>query len=82
MKNLPNRPIICIDMKCFYASCMALLHNLDVEQTPIAVIGSFQQRGSVVLATSPAMKKISTFVQEIGYLKFQMTPPFAYLNQK
>lgn len=57
MKNLPNRPIICIDMKCFYASCMALLHNLDVEQTPIAVIGSFQQRGSVVLATSPAMKK-------------------------
>lgn len=57
MKNLPNRPIICIDMKCFYASCMALLHNLDVEQTPIAVIGSFQQRGSVVLAASPAMKK-------------------------
>lgn len=57
MWKLPNRSIICIDMKCFYASCMAMLYNLDVEEVPIAVVGSFKQRGSVVLASSPAMKK-------------------------
>ncbi|MEB2279651.1 UV damage repair protein UvrX [Lysinibacillus xylanilyticus] len=56
-ENLPNRSIFCIDMKCFYASCMASLHNLDVMTTPIAVIGSFEQPGSVVLAASPPMKQ-------------------------
>lgn len=58
MKTLyPNRSIICIDMRSFYASCMAVLHNLDVLQVPIAIIGNFQQPGSVVLAASPPMKK-------------------------
>lgn len=57
MWKLPNRSIICIDMKCFYASCMAMLYNLDVDEVPIAVVGNFKQRGSVVLAASPAMKK-------------------------
>lgn len=55
--TLPNRDIICIDMKSFYASCMALLHDLDVMTTPIAVVGNFKQPGSVVLASSPWMKK-------------------------
>ncbi len=56
-KNAPDRPIICIDMRCFYASCMAMLENLDPMQVPIAVVGNFQQKGSVVLAASPPMKK-------------------------
>ncbi len=55
--NAPNRPIICIDMRCFYASCMAMLENLDPMEVPIAVVGNFQQKGSVVLAASPPMKK-------------------------
>lgn len=53
----PNHSIICIDMRCFYASCMAMLENLDPMQVPIAVVGNFEQKGSVVLAASPPMKK-------------------------
>ena len=56
-KNCPNRNILCIDMKCFYASCIALLEGLDVMKDPIAVIGNFNQPGSVVLAASPPMKE-------------------------
>lgn len=56
-KNAPDRPIICIDMRCFYASCMAMLENLNPMEVPIAVVGNFQQKGSVVLAASPPMKK-------------------------
>lgn len=56
-KKLPNRSIICIDMRCFYASCMAMLHNLDPMKVPIAVVGNFEQKGSIVLAASPPMKK-------------------------
>lgn len=44
-------------MRSFFASCMAVLHNLDVLQVPIAIVGNFQQPGSVVLAASPPMKK-------------------------
>ncbi|MGE7997647.1 hypothetical protein ACQKOF_02995 [Lysinibacillus sp. NPDC093190] len=46
-----------MDMKCFYASCMAMLAGLDVLQNPIAVIGNFEQPGSIVLAASPMMKE-------------------------
>ncbi|WP_313892451.1 DNA polymerase thumb domain-containing protein [Psychrobacillus sp.] len=55
--KFPNRSIACIDMMSFYASCIAVLHNLDVRTVPIAVVGNLQQKGSVVLAASPAMKK-------------------------
>ena len=55
--GLPNRSIACIDMMSFYASCIAVLHDLDVRTVPIAVVGNLEQKGSVVLAASPAMKK-------------------------
>lgn len=55
--HLQNRSIICIDMKCFYASCIALLEGLDVMKVPMAVIANFNQPGSVVLAASPPMKE-------------------------
>lgn len=55
--KFPNRAIACIDMMSFYASCMASLHNLDVQQVPIAVVGNLERKGSVVLAASPPMKK-------------------------
>lgn len=56
-KPLPNRSIMCIDMKCFYASCIAMLEGLDVMKVPIAIIANFKQPGSVVLAASPPMKE-------------------------
>lgn len=55
--KFPNRNIACIDMMSFYASCMASLHNLDVQKVPIAVVGNLERKGSVVLAASPPMKK-------------------------
>ncbi|MFJ7935996.1 DNA polymerase thumb domain-containing protein [Sporosarcina sp. NPDC096371] len=55
--KFPNKQIACIDMMSFYASCMASLHSLDVRKVPIAIVGNLKQRGSVVLAASPAMKK-------------------------
>ncbi|MFJ3387665.1 MULTISPECIES: hypothetical protein [unclassified Lysinibacillus] len=54
--NLPHMAIFCIDMKCFYASCIAMLEGLDVLKDPIAVIGNFEQPSSIVLAASPVMK--------------------------
>lgn len=55
--KMPNRSVACIDMMSFYASCMATLHNLDVRTVPIAVVGSFEHKGSIVLAASRPMKK-------------------------
>lgn len=52
-----ERAIICIDMKSFYASCIAMLEGLDVNTVPMAVIANFEQPGSVVLAASPPMKE-------------------------
>lgn len=56
-ESMPNRPIMCIDMKCFYASIVAMLHGLDVLKTPVAVVANFDQPGSVVLAASSLMKE-------------------------
>lgn len=56
-ENAPERSIICIDMRSFYASCIASVENLNVMEVPIAIVGNFQQKGSVVLAASPPMKK-------------------------
>lgn len=56
-ENLPDRKIVCLDMRSFYASCAAADEGLDVMKTPIAVIGNQEQKGSVVLAASPSLKK-------------------------
>ena len=70
MKDLPNRDIICIDMKSFYASCIAMLEGLDVMQVPIAVIANFEQPGSVVLAASPPMTE--RFRIKTGHRRFDI----------
>ena len=44
-------------MRSFYASCPAADLGLDVMQEAIAVNGNLEQKGSVVLAASPRMKK-------------------------
>lgn len=56
-EGLENRSIICIDIRSFFASCAAAEAGLDVMKTPIAVIGNLEQKGSIVLAASPPMKK-------------------------
>ncbi len=56
-EGIESRKIICIDMRSFFASCVAADAGLDVMTTPIAVIGNLEQKGSIVLAASPPMKK-------------------------
>ena len=56
-KYLPDRKIVCLDMRSFYASCAAVMEGLDVAETPIAIIGNKNRKGGVVLAASPPLKK-------------------------
>lgn len=56
-EHLETRPIICLDMRSFYASCAAIEAGLDPLTACIAVIGNQEHRGSVVLAASPVLKK-------------------------
>jgi len=56
-KNLPRFDVLCIDMKSFYSSVEAVSRGLDPLQTYLVVVGDLQRSGSVVLASSPRMKK-------------------------
>ncbi|TLS36428.1 DNA polymerase thumb domain-containing protein [Pseudalkalibacillus caeni] len=53
----PERNILCIDMKSFYASCSAVALGLDPLECYLAVVGDTERQGSVVLAASPKLKK-------------------------
>lgn len=55
--QFPEREILCIDMKSFYASVAAVDLGLDPLTCYLAVVGSTDRPGSVVLAASPRLKK-------------------------
>ncbi len=55
--QFPERKILCIDMKSFYASVSAVMLGLDPLTCYLAVVGSTERQGSVILAASPALKK-------------------------
>lgn len=55
--QFPDRQILCIDMKSFYASVAAVDLGLDPLTCYLAVVGSTDRPGSVVLAASPRLKK-------------------------
>ncbi|MEK5232219.1 UV damage repair protein UvrX [Lysinibacillus sp. FSL K6-0232] len=57
-------------MKCFYASCIAMLEGLDVLKEPIAIVGNLAQPGSIVLAASPMMKE--TFHIQTGNRRYEI----------
>jgi len=56
-EKLPSKHILCIDIKSFYASCAAVMAGLDPLESLVAVIGDKDREGSIVLATSPRLKK-------------------------
>src|SRR5690606_9486173 len=56
-KSLPRFDVLCIDMKSFYSSVEAVSRGLDPLQTYLVVVGDLNRSGSVVLASSPRMKK-------------------------
>ncbi|GAB6422695.1 Y-family DNA polymerase [Bacillus luti] len=53
----PNRTILCIDLRSFYASVSCIIRGLDPLKTKLAVVGDVNRPGSVVLAATPPLKK-------------------------
>ncbi|MBY6035596.1 UV damage repair protein UvrX [Fictibacillus nanhaiensis] len=55
-EEMPERTILCMDMKSFYASCAAVRLGLNPLTCYLAVVGDTERQGSVVLAASPRLK--------------------------
>ncbi|WP_066297651.1 Y-family DNA polymerase [Bacillus sp. FJAT-29937] len=55
--QFPEQTILCIDQKSFYASVAAIEKGLDPLTCYLAVVGSTDRQGSVVLAASAALKR-------------------------
>ena len=55
--ELKRESILCIDLKSFYASCSCIKRGFDPLTTYLAVVGATDRQGSVVLASTPLMKK-------------------------
>ncbi len=53
-----RRNILCIDLKSFYASAECVLHGVDPFTTKLAVAGSVNREGSIILAASIGLKKM------------------------
>jgi DNA polymerase V len=55
--SLPRHNVLCIDMQSFYASVECIMRGLDPTTAKLCVVGDANRNGSVVLASSPTMKK-------------------------
>ncbi|MEB9180120.1 Y-family DNA polymerase [Bacillus cereus] len=55
---LPNRIILCVDLKSFYASVSCIKMGLDPMHTKLAVVGDVNRNGSIVLAATPPLKAL------------------------
>ncbi|HLS22313.1 MAG TPA: DNA polymerase IV [Pseudogracilibacillus sp.] len=53
----PRHDVLCVDMRSFYASVEAVKRGLNPNEALLAVVGDLSRPGSIVLATSPALKK-------------------------
>ena len=55
--DLPQRNIMCIDLKSFFASCECIDKGLDPFTTPLVVANKNQGNGAITLAVTPYLKK-------------------------
>lgn len=55
---LPNRIVMCIDLWSFYASVSCIKRGLDPRYTKLAVVEDVNRSGSIVLASTPPLKKL------------------------
>ncbi|WP_242660434.1 hypothetical protein [Bacillus luti] len=53
----PNRIILCVDLRSFYASVSCVKRGLDPTHTKLAVVGDVNSYGSIVLAATPLLKE-------------------------
>lgn len=56
--HAPRKDILCIDVKSFFASVECVKRGLDPLQAKLVVMSNADRAGGLVLAASPAMKKI------------------------
>ena len=55
--ELPERNILCIDLKSFFASCECIERGLNPFTTPLVVANEKQGNGAITLAVTPYLKK-------------------------
>ena len=75
-----ERNILCIDLKCFFASCECVARNLDAFSVPLVVANPKQGNGAITLAVSPFLKaqgvKGRSRLYEIPpFIKYTIVPP-------
>ncbi|MFD3447425.1 Y-family DNA polymerase [Microbacteriaceae bacterium 4G12] len=55
---LPDRIILCVDLRSFYASVSCVKMGLDPSRTKLAVVGDVNRNGSIVLAATTPLKEL------------------------
>ncbi len=78
-KILPNRHIIVIDMKSFYATCECVERGLNPYKTPL-VVAEPNRKGAITLAVTPYMKSLGVASRSRIYeipsnIKYEIVPP-------
>ncbi|KMP37562.1 hypothetical protein TU52_02415 [Bacillus cereus] len=76
---LPDRIILCVDLRSFYASVSCIKMGLDPLHTKLAVVGDVNRNGSIVLAATPPLKamgvkKLARFYIDVFFrVKLKLT---------
>ncbi|KAA0777956.1 damage repair protein [Bacillus sp. TE8-1] len=55
---LPNRIILCVDLRSFYPSISCIKMGLDPMYTKLAVVANVNRNDSIVLAATPPLKEL------------------------
>ena len=58
-KDLPQKTILSIDLKSFYASVECIDRGLDPFYTPLVVADKSRGDGTIILAVSPYLKTLN-----------------------
>ncbi|HIU11253.1 MAG TPA: Y-family DNA polymerase [Candidatus Onthocola stercorigallinarum] len=79
-KLYPNRHIMCIDLKSFFASCECIERGLDPFKVPLVVANKNQGNGAITLAVTPYLKKQGVASRSRLYdipknIKYTIVPP-------
>ncbi|HDR4766677.1 TPA: hypothetical protein QCR57_005965 [Bacillus cereus] len=56
---LPNRIILCVDLRSSYALVSCIKMGLDPMYTKLALVGDVNKNGSIVLSATPPLKALS-----------------------
>ena len=78
--DLPNRHILSIDLKSFFASVECVVRKLDPFKVPLVVANPYQGNGAITLAVTPFLKKQGVKSRGRLYeipsnIKYKIVPP-------